>query len=217
MPSSHPYQLNDIVELIRLVDPKTMLDVGVGFGKYGFLAREYLELWDGREQYGQRTRRIDGIEAFPQYILPHHRLIYDHLYVGDALAILPTLELRYDLITAVDILEHFDYENGMKFLQACCERAHTVVISTPFYVGAQGASHGNPYQTHRFQWERRHFRHFPHRCFVAHDSNLIVCLGDNAPRIRRELRYGRLWPRLRRCFPFLVTVMLVLKGRLWRR
>lgn len=217
MPSSHPYQLNEIVELIRLADPKAMLDVGVGFGKYGFLAREYLELWDGREKYDQRARRIDGLEAFPGYVTAHHRLIYDHLYVGDALDILLSLDIRYDLIVAVDILEHFDYETGKKFLRACTERARNVIVSTPWYVGQQGAAFGNPYETHRFQWERRHFSEFPQRFVLPHDSSLIVCFGEDAPQIRAGLRYARWAPRLKRCFPVLVTLALALKGRLWRR
>ncbi|MBA7570185.1 hypothetical protein ES708_11933 [subsurface metagenome] len=33
MPSSHWYQLNEIMELIILTQPKSILDVGVGFGK----------------------------------------------------------------------------------------------------------------------------------------------------------------------------------------
>ncbi|MBA7677027.1 hypothetical protein ES703_85275 [subsurface metagenome] len=39
MPTSYYSQLNEIMELIVLTDPKSILDVGVGFGKYGFLSR----------------------------------------------------------------------------------------------------------------------------------------------------------------------------------
>ena len=63
MPTSHLHQLNAIVEIMMLTDPQSMLDVGVGFGKYGFLAREFLELYDGRDAYADWQRRIDGIEV----------------------------------------------------------------------------------------------------------------------------------------------------------
>ncbi len=43
MPTSHLYQISDILEIISLIRPRSVLDVGVGFGKYGLLAREYLE------------------------------------------------------------------------------------------------------------------------------------------------------------------------------
>jgi len=215
MPTSHPYQLNEIVELVCLFDPKSLLDVGTGFGKFGFLAREYLELWDGRGQYGERTRRIDGVEAFAGYVLPHHRLVYDNLYVGDALEVLPKLETSYDLVLAADILEHFDYERGRQFLRACLNCGRSVIIATPLYVGPQGASFGNEYETHRFQWERRHLREFPNCVFIPHDSTLIACMGEDTARVRAGIRYGRWKPRLKRCFPGLVTLVLALKGR-WR-
>ncbi len=64
MPTSNPYQINEILEAINITRPRSILDIRVGFGKYGVLAREYLELYDGREKYGDWKRRIDGIEAF---------------------------------------------------------------------------------------------------------------------------------------------------------
>ncbi len=70
MPSSHLYQINEILALIMATNPESLLDVGVGFGKYGFLSREYLELWDGREQYHDWKRRIVGIEACKKYLTP---------------------------------------------------------------------------------------------------------------------------------------------------
>jgi len=41
MPSSHLLQLNEIMQLIFLTKPQSLLDIGVGFGKYGVLAQEY--------------------------------------------------------------------------------------------------------------------------------------------------------------------------------
>ena len=63
MPSSAPNQINQIVQLMMIVKPQSLLDIGIGFGKFGFLAREYLELWDRRNKYDDWQRRIDGIEA----------------------------------------------------------------------------------------------------------------------------------------------------------
>jgi len=119
MPSSHWYQLNEIMELIIFTQPKSILDVGIGFGKYGFLLREYLELYDGREEYNDWKRTIDGIEIFKNYITSLNKMIYDKIYIGDALDILPTLDKKYDLILLVDILEHFDYDDGIRLLKMC--------------------------------------------------------------------------------------------------
>ena len=72
MPTSQLNQLPQIIELILFTNPEKMLDVGVGFGKYGFLSREYLELWDDKRRYSNWTnrynwtKRIDGIEVFKE-------------------------------------------------------------------------------------------------------------------------------------------------------
>jgi hypothetical protein len=58
------------MDLIVNINPNSVLDIGTGFGKYGLLCREYLELWDGRQNYDKFLRRIDGVEAFESYITP---------------------------------------------------------------------------------------------------------------------------------------------------
>lgn len=70
MPSS-PYQhISKIMDIIYNLSPNSILDVGSGFGKYGLLSREYLELWDGRQKYQEFLRRIDGVEVFWQIYNP---------------------------------------------------------------------------------------------------------------------------------------------------
>jgi predicted O-methyltransferase YrrM len=64
MPTSHPHQLNEIVNLTTLLKPKKVMEIGVGFGKYGLLLREYLEIWGEGEVYKDWLRKIDGIEIF---------------------------------------------------------------------------------------------------------------------------------------------------------
>ena len=73
------------MDCIVTLNPKSVLDVGVGFGKYGVLCREYLELWDGRGEYSQFLRRIDGVEVFANYITPLHKYVYDKVYTQDIL------------------------------------------------------------------------------------------------------------------------------------
>ena len=79
MPTSHWNQINEIIGLVMTVRPKSVLDVGVGFGKYGVLLREYLELWDGREQYDDWVCRIDGVEAYHDYTSPLYAVYHSDL------------------------------------------------------------------------------------------------------------------------------------------
>lgn len=96
------------------------LDVGVGFGKYGLLRREYLELWDGREKFRPEDwlRRIDGIEIKANYILSHHRNINSQIYIGEALEIIQKFPSgSYDLVLIADVLEHFKKAKGFELLR----------------------------------------------------------------------------------------------------
>lgn len=213
MPTSHPDQLNEIVRLIMLADPKMLLDVGVGFGKYGLLAREYLELWDGRERYRQWSRRIDGIEAFGGYLTPVHDFVYNRVYVGDALEVLPALDHHYDLALLIDVLEHFDYEDGRRLLSECRRRARNLLVSTPKRVGAQREAFGNPYETHRFEWQRRHLTSFGDAFFVPNAHSINVFLGEDAPRVRKAYRKLRRRNLARAHAPALVAALRRLRTR----
>ncbi len=189
MPTSHYLQISDIISFIVLTEPESILDIGVGFGKYGFLAREYLELWNGKGEYHLRHRKIHGIEVFKDYITPVHDYIYDRIHMGDAARLLPTLEERYDLILLIDILEHFDFEEGARVLKESQKRGKNILISVPNYMAPQQDSFGNPYETHRFQWKKHHFSHYPKK-FVRNNigGSLIVYLGENAAEVLKKWR-----------------------------
>lgn len=99
--------------------PRTVLDVGCGYGKYGVLLREYL---DG-------LPRVDGIEMWEPYVAPHHLLgIYDNLTVGDALGLSEEFLADYDLVNMADVIEHMDKAGALAFLGRC---SRWVLINTP--------------------------------------------------------------------------------------
>lgn len=183
MPSSHSGQINEIMRLVTLCHPMSVLDIGVGFGKYGFLCREFLELWDGREKYSEWNHRIEGIEAFPEYISEFHSLIYDKIHIGEASKILKELDNQFDLILMIDVLEHFAEADGMEVLKLCLKKARNVIISTPKDIGVQEDAFDNPYETHRFQWEPHHLRQFGRHFVVCNSESLIAILGPDSGRV----------------------------------
>lgn len=203
MPSSSHYQINEIIELVVRLKPKSILEIGPGFGKYGYLCREYLELWDGRDQYGDWQCRIDCIEAFPQYITPVHRQIYSNVYTGNALEILPGLNERYDLILMVDVFEHFTEEEGHRLLPSCLLKAGHVLIASPKAVNDQEQSFGNEFEKHRFEWKRRHFKPYGPHFFAPHHSTLICLIGPEAPGIGNAYMKTQLKFYFKRHFRFL--------------
>jgi len=213
MPTSYFTQVSDVIELITLVNPQSLLDVGVGFGKYGFLSREYLEFYDGRDKYDDWKRRIDGIEVFEGYITPVHKFIYNNIYTGDALELLPKLEVKYDLILLIDIIEHFSHEKGMQLIKECLKRGRNVIISTPKDTLSQDKVFGNQYEKHEFCWRKRHFLSLADRFFISKDYSLICFIGEDACRVKK----GIVKSRLRRCFPFIRKPYAVIKKLLGKR
>ncbi len=185
MPTSHFMQINEIMYLITQTNPAKLLDIGIGFGKFGFLSREYLELWDGRMKYNDWKREIDGIEVFKDYLSPAHDFIYNNVYVGDVIEILPGLG-QYDLILLIDVFEHFSYNEGQKLLLECIEHGKNVLISVPKNMHDQGAVFDNPYETHKFQWRKKHFNGFKNKFFYHNKSSLLVYIGNDARRISKE-------------------------------
>jgi hypothetical protein len=203
MPSSQFYQINEIIELVVRLKPASVLEIGPGFGKYGFLCREYLELWDGREAYGDWQCRIDCIEAFEKYITPAHRYIYNNVYVGDALNVIPRLDFKYDLVLLVDVLEHFSYDDGRRLLQSCREKAGHILIASPKSVNAQHEVFENQYEQHKFEWKREHLKEFGSTLFLPHHSTLICLIGENTESTGRTYRRQHCRWALKKHFPFL--------------
>ncbi len=212
MPTSHSHQINEIVELITLTNPEKLLDVGVGFGKYGFLAREYLELWE-KEDYGRWDHTIDGIEGFPKYITSLQKSVYDRIFIGDALKILKKMpDDSYDLLLLVDIIEHFSYRDGRRLLSEARRVGRNVVVSTPKEFIPQGDAHGNPLETHRFLWQRRHLADFGPLTIIPNDESLIAYLGSEAGRIERDSRIrNRVRAKIKRRVPVVVPVVRAAK------
>ena len=88
MPTSFHKHISDVMDFVIEKKPKTVLDIGVGNGKWGFLSREYLDIYGRGSNWRKETRttRIEGIEAFSPYVMesPHITEIYDYIYIGKA-------------------------------------------------------------------------------------------------------------------------------------
>ncbi|OGC81720.1 MAG: hypothetical protein A2V81_00685, partial [Candidatus Abawacabacteria bacterium RBG_16_42_10] len=158
MPTSYPENISRIITLIMEIRPRSILDLGAGFGKYGFLCREYLDVSQGRFSKSDWKIRIDGIEAFTPYVSELHRQIYDNLYLEDVFTAFARLEGEtYDLALVVDLLEHFEKPRAYQFLEECQRLAKIVLLSVPISY-SQGAAFGNELERHRSQWSKKDFK-----------------------------------------------------------
>ena len=164
MPFSHSAQISTIVGYAERLQPASVLDVGAGMGQYGVLLRNHLEhehLFEvsgseGRQRPRDEWRvRIDGIEGFAGYLTPVHAWAYQEMRIGNALDLLPAIPTgQYDLVIAIDILEHFETPQGLVFLQQCRRVARRMaLVSTPKQFCEQHVQ-ANPFEDHRSVWSR---------------------------------------------------------------
>jgi hypothetical protein len=134
--------------------PRSMLDIGLGNGKWGFLARDCLDVMLNEAYHRRSWRvRIDGIEVYTDYIQDHQRGIYDTIHIGDAFDVIDHLD-RYDVVVLGDVLEHFEKARAWEFLDKCVAHAERyLAVFIPLgNTWRQPAIYGNPFETHRSVW-----------------------------------------------------------------
>jgi len=162
MPFSQTSQITTIVQYMEWLQPTSILDVGTGMGQYGFLARmnlEHAHLFEVNGTQGHQRPRsewritIDGIEGCAAYQTPVHDYCYTHWWLGEALQVLPTLaDNAYELVLAIDILEHLEKPAGYQFLRELLRIGQrAVLVSTPKEFMEQEVP-ANPYENHRSFW-----------------------------------------------------------------
>lgn len=162
MPTSPYAHLYTLVLYLDALRPKSILDIGLGNGKLGFIARDLLDVMYGERYHrSQWQLKLDGIEVFEDYVQDHQRAIYNDIYIGDAFDVIDRLG-NYDMIILGDVLEHFDKQKGVAFMDKCVGHANEAVgLFIPLGDGwAQGAIYGNPYETHRSSWHLDELKSF---------------------------------------------------------
>ena len=187
MPSSFYDAIPVVLPFVAALRPASVLDVGIGFGKYGLLFREYLDA-NARPPGGapfdpkDRQVRIDGVEAYAPYVTELQRAIYDTIYTAEALTVLPELD-RYDLVFAADVLEHFSREGGRRFLALGLGRARRgVLIVTPALYFDQEPAFGNAYERHQSFWTAGDFAEYPLADVLVWRRQLVAWLPTDGGR-----------------------------------
>lgn len=145
--SSRAEAIPSVIFGLMALRPRSVLDVGIGFGKYGMLAREYLG-WFGQDW----LQKLDGVEAWEPYIGPIQRAVYDRVFCCDIREQIDNLP-TYDAIIFADVIEHMPKEDGGVLLDKLMAHARDgVIVTTPNVFVEQDDVGGNPYQVHRSLW-----------------------------------------------------------------
>jgi hypothetical protein len=181
MPSSRPNTIPAVIRLLRHLRPSSILDIGVGFGKWGHLFREYTDILAAEHEPARYHRRnwrvkIDGIEGHAAYLTPMHRYLYNTIHIGDATKLIRQLPL-YDFIFLGDIIEHLDKTAGRDFLRDCIAKARkATVITTPKFETHQPDLCGNELERHRSLWLAADFAKFKGALTKTIDEDTLMAV-----------------------------------------
>lgn len=134
---SHPRNQGVILDLVRMIDPASVVDIGCGGGTYARLVRDTLP-----------ECAMVGIEAYADNANPLWAL-YDEVLVSDARTIdLPPA----DLYLLVDVIEHMSRVDGFMLGASI---PGPVIVCTPRHWPQ--AADENPYTEHVSEWTEADF------------------------------------------------------------
>lgn len=154
MPSSYPENILPIIHIIADLHPKSVMDIGVGRGKFGFLIREYFPLEVSGDW--EPVERLEGLDVFPDYITGVHHAIYDKIHIANA------VDHEYepfDMYLMIDIIEHIQKDEAFALLDRLTKQG-LVLVSTPNDIGHQGEVYGNKHEAHISQWHPEDFEKY---------------------------------------------------------
>jgi SAM-dependent methyltransferase len=186
MPTSHSSVLHPLVRVLTKIRPESILDVGIGFGKLGFLAREYLDVRAAKHDLNLYRRenwktRVEGIEIFPEYVGELQKLLYNQVHIGDVFEILPKLG-RFDFVWIGDVIEHIEKDRGLKLIGELIEKSDRVFgLCTPYGDTEQEGVFDNPSERHLSGWTEKDFDAWPNGEVYRLDGRKLLFLISKDP------------------------------------
>lgn len=171
MPTSTWCHVSTVLDEIYLLQPKSILDIGIGTGRWGFLAREVLDIIKGRIFKEQWQTKIFGVEIFERYVQDVQQYVYDKILIQDAYEAVKNFNLelkvrnneiqlfnKVDLIIAGDVIEHFEKSKAQELINLCLNICKNLIVCIPLGENyKQGAVAGNEHETHRSIWNQSDF------------------------------------------------------------
>lgn len=188
MASSFVEQIPVVIPALKRLAPKTVLDIGKGFGKYAFLIHEYLGVRENtlpdptlplKDQSGVA---VDAVEIQPAYMWPHIDQFYRDVHLGDITRIYDTLH-GYDVVLMLDVIEHLEREPALAVVKHFIDDGSVLMISSPRVFFHQDI-YGSEWESHRSHWKPGDFAFAPHLDWQASSEGRIYVLANRPCRIK---------------------------------
>ncbi len=184
MPHSWHFPTTLIQDKIQRLAPQSVVDVGAGYGKWGFLLREQLDWNPGRLDRDTWTARIVGVEIFP-YETPLYGWVYDELIRSDVLEAIDQID-GYDLVLLSDVIEHIEKGPALGLLRRLVSQNRNVIVCTPLDFFEQKIA-DNEHEHHVSHWTIDDFKEFVFDYDTASGAAMVVTLAGK----------GAAWPTAR--------------------
>lgn len=120
---------------------RTILDVGCGVNS-------------PVNYFVSRSQVMDGVDVVPEVLQQAQSAKYRHLYCADIRSF--SVPQAYDVVTALDVLEHFTKDEGIRVLEGLEHAAGRVIVVTPNGFVPQHIP-GHPFQEHHSGWAAEDF------------------------------------------------------------
>ena len=140
--------------------PVSVLDIGGGFGRWGYLLRCHMGTGQSLTTEAGQDLHIETVEAWDKNVTPVYECVYNRTHVGDVRDILPELG-SFDVIIASHVIEHVPKSDGERLLDLIVDRSRiAAVICVPFGEWPQDEVDGNSFEVHRAVWEKADFEKY---------------------------------------------------------
>lgn len=150
MPVSEITTIPPILAEVVTLNPPAILELGIGFGKYGVLCREVLDAVHGRCSPRSWKHKIFGVEGFADYENPCWS-VYNEVAIADFTKHYHKIK-NWPLVLMVDSLEHVEKVEARAILHHLVTNNRHIIVSVPVGERPQDAVFGNEYERHRSTW-----------------------------------------------------------------
>lgn len=151
MPFSNDHFNSYVSDLVGMLRPARVLDIGPGAGKYGNLVRS-------RASVDQFETHLSAIEIDQEYIDKYElRMLYNEVGVGHAGALINNPRLRYDLVIMGDVIEHMRKSVAVDLLNFLVYRTGYICVIYPHEM-CQDDWEGHLHEAHISTWGQTDFQ-----------------------------------------------------------
>jgi len=165
----------------------SVLDVGFGFGKWGFLIRDTFDVMAGQNFNKEDWKiNITGVEIFDKCITSIQKKVYDKIIKKDIFKAIKRLG-SYDLVILGDVIEHIEKEKAHSLLNKLFEHTENILVSTPLGFMPQGAWAGNENEIHKSGWELSDFKDYHVVEYKILKDELYTDILKNIPDLPKEV------------------------------